>query len=439
MIRNALAYASDIPRALASFTLDSVIDRALGRLGQRLPQRTISSCDGDPYLTRHYVAGRVGQSLPEGTRERLGWLPWGMSFAWLDRHGELREVRLPKTVYLHLFHRPDREPEHHSHPWRWAWSMVLAGGYIEETVVDDAAGPDATVCMRVRGRGSVGVLTEATFHRVAALLERRCWTLFVVGERVDTWHFRRADGTLVEWEAFIEAREKERAKVAVALSRASMEATAEEWARQGWLGVEPGEKATDALLRGHPPAKVVGPNGVETELPRTALIYSEPARPLDGYDFDVGGGFIGVYCRDGSAPDWIANVTADGRAVVIYEDADGEVALTEADEREHAAALAHARRLAREHFEDDAAKEQRRRDAASVLVAIRNGTREGSIGPFKWSTSAVIIHVTVDGEEDGVLIGNWPGLCRLLGFENGEFPPGVVAFEHEQEAARSHG
>lgn len=110
-----------------------------------LPARIISQGD-EPYLERYYV---------------------GTLFGW--------------RFYLHQFvgDDPDRGP--HDHPWSLAFSIVLAGWYIEER----------------RGRKPRPVrrfnwLTGDTFHRVILPSSVPVWTLFChrVGD-VKAWGFMR--------------------------------------------------------------------------------------------------------------------------------------------------------------------------------------------------------------------------------------------------------
>lgn len=117
----------------------------LTRLTAHLPVRIISD-DGQPYLERYYV-------------------------------GTLFGLR----CYLHRFVGSDPDRGLHDHPWRWAFSIVLAGWYIERKRDGD----------RVRSR--FNALTADTFHRVI-LPEgaRDAWTLFVhTTPDVKDWGFLR--------------------------------------------------------------------------------------------------------------------------------------------------------------------------------------------------------------------------------------------------------
>lgn len=111
----------------------------------RLPCRIIA--DGDrPYLERYYL-GQI-----------LGW-----------------------TFYLHRFVDSDPGRGLHDHPWRNAFSLVLAGAYLEET---------RTGTRRVRW---LNRLTGDSFHRVVLPAgSRHVWTLFCHGAWVKPWGFLKA-------------------------------------------------------------------------------------------------------------------------------------------------------------------------------------------------------------------------------------------------------
>ena len=101
-------------------------------------------------------------------------------------------------VFLHRFHRGDDELELHNHPWRWAASLILAGGYLEER-------RDASGAVRIRQvkPGTVNVLVADTFHRVE-LLSGSCWSFFVAADRVQSWGFwNRESGRFWPWREFI--------------------------------------------------------------------------------------------------------------------------------------------------------------------------------------------------------------------------------------------
>jgi len=143
-----------------------MLNRLLFNLSGRLPCRLIHRTPGDKYLERYYV-------------------------------GKLFGV----TFYLHRFVSRDGDAEVHNHPWTWSRSLVLAGGYREEYVVDlcPHAGPSGAVTAYRDVRWSNRIV-GAHFHRIAEVLPGT-WTLF--------FHSQRAtlpDGALKGW-GFLNAEE----------------------------------------------------------------------------------------------------------------------------------------------------------------------------------------------------------------------------------------
>jgi hypothetical protein len=125
--------------------------------------------DGEPYLERYFVAGYNPTAPHGGTTE-------------------------PASVFLHHFLSSDRNGATHSHPWEWACSLMLAGGYREERC--DAAG---RLTVRDVRPGDVNLLDAQVQHRVE-LFEADAWTLFLVGRVVQDWAFFPACSTTTRGE-----------------------------------------------------------------------------------------------------------------------------------------------------------------------------------------------------------------------------------------------
>jgi hypothetical protein len=121
-------------------------------LAQRLRSEDIRP-HGQPYLTRYFLAG---------------WNPY-------------TKQRGP-AVFLHHFVASDPNDAVHSHPWAWSSSLVLVGGYREYR----CTGERRTV--REYRPGDVNVLAASDQHRIE-LLDRDCWTLFLVGDYAQPWGF----------------------------------------------------------------------------------------------------------------------------------------------------------------------------------------------------------------------------------------------------------
>lgn len=145
--------------------LHSLARSALRRLASLLQvPKIIIGSDGSPYLSRWTLAERGKDAF---------------------------------RVYLHCFHRSDEDEELHTHPWAWAVSFILAGGYVETRRVGKR------VVDREMPPGSVNVLFADTAHRVD-LYAGETWTLFVAGPVVSSWGFWRwEDDTFTPWRDFI--------------------------------------------------------------------------------------------------------------------------------------------------------------------------------------------------------------------------------------------
>jgi hypothetical protein len=147
----------------------------------RFQARIIRNDDGSPYLLRVYLTPRK----PEELRKRPA--PW-----------------------LHYFFRGDLDRECHNHPFQWAASLILTGGYVEERRM-----PDDRVLTFERKPGQVNFLKANTYHRVK-LNTGRCWTLFLAGPRVDkprdeSWGFWDAEtGAYEHHQARIDRLQRER-------------------------------------------------------------------------------------------------------------------------------------------------------------------------------------------------------------------------------------
>lgn len=154
-------------------------------------RRIIWGRDGKtPYLGRFYI--NAEPLMPDGSN------PW-------DANGNLRpgyvipEGVLPH-VHVHHFYRSDDDGELHNHPWKWALSIVLAGGYSEERRTKDDH-----VERRLVKPFSINFITENTFHRVDLLDEKNgAWSIFIAGPRTQSWGFwNRVTKKFTSWEKFL--------------------------------------------------------------------------------------------------------------------------------------------------------------------------------------------------------------------------------------------
>lgn len=163
----------------------SALDRTIWSHAKTLNLRAtlITDDNADPYLLRIYLTPHQDDEIGKPKRDR----------------------KLP-GVFLHYFFRGDHDRELHNHPWKWAWSVILTKGYIEERLSRGAGllGADIHYSRRIRVFG-VNVIRQNDYHRV--ILDRGpCWTLFVAGPQVpavrgEDWGFLDDDGHYLSWAA----------------------------------------------------------------------------------------------------------------------------------------------------------------------------------------------------------------------------------------------
>lgn len=150
--------------------------------------------DGDglhPYLSRWYLFG--APTMVDGSA------PYDR---WGNPKPDAQWPSFPMGLYIHKFHRGDVDRELHNHPWRWALSFVVDGGYAEERRDGD----------RVTHRSihplSFNFLRSTDFHRVD-LAGSHAWTLFLVGPKFQAWGFwNRHTHQYTPWRDFLAKRQR---------------------------------------------------------------------------------------------------------------------------------------------------------------------------------------------------------------------------------------
>ena len=165
-------------------------------LTRHLPAPRIIGDDVTPYLSRWYLLGRP--TMPDGSSPFDVYGTPRLGIVWNDAGFGL---------YLHRFHRGDGGLELHNHPWRWAVSLILAGGYVEERrVPSDLWTPKWSVERRTVRPWTLNRIAADDFHRVD-LLEEDAWTLFLVGPKHQSWGFwSRTTDRFVGWRDFLSAK-----------------------------------------------------------------------------------------------------------------------------------------------------------------------------------------------------------------------------------------
>lgn len=177
--------------------LKTLLEKAqsLGLLG---PARVIYDRFGEvPYLSRFYIFG--APKMPDGSN------PY-------TEHGNPKaEAVFPDGLGLciHRFHVGD-DGELHNHPWRWAISLILAGGYREDRRVILSSRMPPGVDSKEFRPGDINVLTAETFHRVD-LLDGECWSLILTGPKTHSWGFWDSlTGKYESWRDFLKRVRSER-------------------------------------------------------------------------------------------------------------------------------------------------------------------------------------------------------------------------------------
>jgi hypothetical protein len=142
-----------------------------------------------PYLSRYYILGRPRMADGSDPFDRFG-----------NPHPETIWPTSSLGLYLHRFHRGDSDRELHNHPWRWALSLILVGGYNEERRIGNA------VVKREVKPGSLNFIGADDFHRVD-MRDGDAWSLFFVGPKSSSWGFwNRNSGVVTPWREFINSK-----------------------------------------------------------------------------------------------------------------------------------------------------------------------------------------------------------------------------------------
>lgn len=89
----------------------------------------------------------------------------------------LRRYYIVGNLYLHQFLSGDGDRHLHDHPWHWAYSIVLCGGYVEKR----ATGIDDLTRVMYRKVRFGNFLTGMSLHQVTSVAPNT-WTLFHHGK-----------------------------------------------------------------------------------------------------------------------------------------------------------------------------------------------------------------------------------------------------------------
>ncbi len=145
-----------------------VIEWLLKKIVANLRSRTIRGPNGDPYLTRWYVwPGKPRSTDNEAPRN------------------------VPFAVFIHFFHRSDKDRDQHNHPWDRSIALILKGGYVEKR----------GSAYRTFLPGDVNIIRKDDYHSVTLIDEKRgSWSLFIAGKNIGSWGFRDSQtGKHIPW------------------------------------------------------------------------------------------------------------------------------------------------------------------------------------------------------------------------------------------------
>lgn len=137
--------------------MSKIIEKLLMRITGKLPARFINS-EGKPYLERYYVC-----TLPFGHR-----------------------------LFIHRFVASDPDRGLHDHPWKWALSFIMLGGYTELNLLERTDGTKVVTEVE-RKPGRFNLIFGKDYHRVLVAHKAKkstaVWTLFLHGPRKKGWGF----------------------------------------------------------------------------------------------------------------------------------------------------------------------------------------------------------------------------------------------------------
>ena len=174
---------------------------------------------GRLYMTRYALWGHL---TGDGSKKDYDRWRGAGEMSWLKHKWLCVRLWFP-NLYVHQMHAPDLDPSLHDHPWPWAVSWIMLGGYIEERFVHKPLEQELrrwlgqsyknTVAFHPRVAPGLNYLRGGTFHRVAALETyydrsygsasnaNACstWTLFLAGSR----RSKKPWGYIVEGEGYV--------------------------------------------------------------------------------------------------------------------------------------------------------------------------------------------------------------------------------------------
>lgn len=130
----------------------------------------------DRFAAERFVITRSWSAVPYMVRWTLLGKRWGAG-----------QAERKRAVFVHRFLRSDAD-EMHDHPWPFT-SVILSGGYWEETPAPGWANGSGPVRRRWYGPGRVLRRPANWIHRVVIPEGREAWTLVFRGVKERSWGF----------------------------------------------------------------------------------------------------------------------------------------------------------------------------------------------------------------------------------------------------------
>lgn len=126
---------------------------------------------------------------------------WLLSRTWWVPKGPIQRLYLFRwesvmSIYIHRIPRPDVDRDLHNHPWKWAKSFVLRGGYKEQRLTRTGR-----IISKWVMAGDSNRLDDNTYHRIDIILPDTL-TLFIAGPRNKSWGFLTPEGEHIDWKAY---------------------------------------------------------------------------------------------------------------------------------------------------------------------------------------------------------------------------------------------
>jgi len=106
--------------------------------------------------------------------------------AYLERYHLLR-LPFGLQIYLHRFVNSDPGKRLHNHPWKFAFSLILSGSYLETRLGNFRS--NYKLGTRLVKPGYLNCIDSKIFHRINLQPESEVWSLFIHASASRGWGF----------------------------------------------------------------------------------------------------------------------------------------------------------------------------------------------------------------------------------------------------------